>query len=233
VLDLWLAIIVVALLTAFELRRSEGGERRLNLQCWALGFASRTLLVPLVLLMPGKSLVETSALPFWAGFLAYLLVMDLGEYLFHRAQHAIPLLWKLHSLHHSDGEMTATTTERHFWGDPLIKAVTIWPAAALVVAPTPAIVAAYMLATLWNYAVHASLPIDFGRFSWLLNSSAYHRRHHSSRPEHFNSNYAALLPIWDVILGSYNRPEGYPPTGLDHRPRSIREAAVWPLLPQG
>ena len=230
-LGLCLSIIVVALLTLFELRVSpRGGDRRLNLQVWALGFASRMLLVPLVLLWPGTSLVKGSELPFWAGFLAYFLAMDLGEYLFHRAQHAVPALWKLHSLHHSDAALTATTTERHFWGDPLLKSATVWPAAAFLVAPTPAIAGAYMVATLWNYPVHSSLRMNFGRFSWLLNSSAYHRRHHSSRPEHFNSNYAALLPIWDVLLGSYNRPEGYPPTGLDQRPCSIREAAIWPLL---
>ena len=44
------------------------------------------------------------------------------------ASHRIPALWAMHSLHHSDPEMTALTTNRHFWGDQLIKALTIWSA---------------------------------------------------------------------------------------------------------
>ena len=91
--------------------------------------------------------------------------------------------------------MNATTTERHFWGDQFIKAVTIWPAASLVVRPsTPALVV-YVMFGLWNYVAHSKLPFSFGRFSWVLNSPAYHRRHHSALPEHHNSNFAALLPV--------------------------------------
>lgn len=225
-----LSIVVVGLLTTLELRRGDRGDRRLNIQVWALGFGPRAVLVPLVALWPSSSLLDSSKLPFVAGFAVYLIVMDLGEYLFHRAQHAIPALWTLHSLHHSDEAMNATSTERHFWADPLLKAITIWPVAVLIVAPTPAILLGYLLVSLWNYLVHSSLPFSFGRFSWLLNSSAYHRRHHSSLPEHFNSNYAALFPVWDVLFGAYHRPSGFPRTGLEIAPRNIVDAAIWPVL---
>src|ERR1700679_1928698 len=65
------------------------------------------------------------------GALVYLVAMDLGEYLFHRAQHAIPALWAMHSLHHSDPAFGTTTTVRHFWLDPLLKTLTIWLAVGL------------------------------------------------------------------------------------------------------
>jgi sterol desaturase/sphingolipid hydroxylase (fatty acid hydroxylase superfamily) len=73
------------------------------------------------------------------------------------------------------------------------------------------------------------VPLNFGKLSWLLNSPAYHRRHHSSLPEHFNSNYAALLPIWDVLAGSYRRPDSMPPTGLAGAPSNIAQAMLWPI----
>jgi sterol desaturase/sphingolipid hydroxylase (fatty acid hydroxylase superfamily) len=155
--------------------------------------------------------------------------MDFGEYLFHRAQHVFPWLWRLHALHHSDPDVNATTTVRQFWGDDLLKVITIWPAAMFLVKPTPAMWFAYMTCSLWNYVVHARLPIGFGRFSWVLNSPAYHRRHHSSLPEHYNRNFAALLPIWDVLLGSYSVPCGdMPPTGLGVAP-SAAQVLAWPL----
>lgn len=142
----------------------------------------------------------------------YVVVMDLAEYLFHGAQHAFPILWRMHSLHHSDHAMNATTVQRHFWGDRLVKSLTIWPLAALVVAPTPAIAPIYGLAMPWNVFSHAAIDINFGKWSWVINDPAYPRRHHSTLPEHFNSNLAALLPIFHIIAGSYDRADGFPGT---------------------
>jgi sterol desaturase/sphingolipid hydroxylase (fatty acid hydroxylase superfamily) len=168
-------------------------------------------------------------MPFWLGLVAFVLVMDCGEYLFHRAQHAIPWLWKLHSLHHSDPNMTALTANRHFWGDPIIKSVTIWPLGAALVKPTPEILAIYLWMGLWHTVVHSNINLSFGRWSWLLNNPAYHRRHHSSDPAHFGSNYSALFPIFDVISGAYHRPNGFPATGQPRRPKSFFQAAFWPI----
>ena len=87
----------------------------------------------------------------------------------------------------------------------------------------------FNLASFWHIVVHARLPISFGPLSWLLNSPAYHRRHHSSLPEHYNSNFSALFPIFDVLCGSYNRPDGWPPTGLDREPESMLDLLAWPV----
>ncbi len=140
------------------------------------------------------------------------------------------MLWAMHSLHHSDPEMSALTTNRHFWGDQLLKSVTVWLLSAMIIAPTPLLVVAYNLFSLWNLFVHSRLEVNLGRWSWLINSPAYHRRHHSSLPEHYDGNFAALFPLWDVIFGSYHRPDGFPPTGLETRPRTIGELVAWPLL---
>ena len=64
----------------------------------------------------------------------------------------------------------------------------------------------------------------------MLNAPAYHRRHHSAEPAHYDSNFAALFPIFDVLAGSYHRPDGYPATGIPDRPASAREVLLWPLL---
>ncbi len=200
---------------------------------WVFGLllmSSQALLVPKILAALSTSpIVDAAAVPFWLGLLLFVFVMDLGEYLFHRAQHAIPFLWRMHSLHHSDPNMTATTAERHFWADPIVKAVTIWPLAAAIVAPTATMVGAYSAISLWHFVVHANIRLDLGRWSWLLNSPAYHRRHHSAEPEHFGSNYAALFPIFDLLSGAYRRPVGYPRTGLPERPRTFAAALTWPL----
>ncbi len=229
---LLLSIITIATLTLVEFAipaRPVPGERFRNLQVAALGVANQWYLVPLFALPFPYHLIDARAWPFWTGFPLFLIVMDLGEYLFHRAQHRIPALWAMHTLHHSDSNMTATTTWRHFWGDVIVKSLTIWPLAYFIIAPSGPVVIAYALIGFWNFVGHSNVPLDFGKLSWLLNSPAYHRRHHSSEPEHFGSNYAALLPIWDVISGSYRRPDGFPPTGLDVARPSFVQALVWPL----
>jgi sterol desaturase/sphingolipid hydroxylase (fatty acid hydroxylase superfamily) len=228
------AFTIAAGLTALErLRGVRGTDWVNNIAAWALQLGAAVIFLPLLPHWLGLSLIEGSALPFWLGFAIFFVAADLGEYLYHRSQHRVPFLWAMHSLHHSDPNMTALTTVRHFWGDQLIKQLTIWSAVSLVIAPTPAIAAAYGVVGLWNLVVHSALPIDLGRWSWLINSPVYHRRHHSRLPEHYDSNFAAILPIFDVIAGSYHRGRGLPPTGLDRRPENIADAAVWPLLFSG
>lgn len=207
-----------------------GTDWRNNLFAWAIAFFTGAAFLPLLPLWQGHGLIDGAALPFWLALPLFLVVQDLGEYLFHRAQHRIPWLWSMHALHHSDPAMSALTTQRHFWGDQLVKTVTVWSAASLIVSPTPELVLAYSAASMWNFVVHSALPIDLGRWSWLVNSPAYHRRHHSRLPEHYDSNFAALFPIFDVIAGSYHRPDGFPPTGLDRKPETVAEIAVFPLV---
>jgi sterol desaturase/sphingolipid hydroxylase (fatty acid hydroxylase superfamily) len=222
--------VLVALLSAGELLLRPGSaDWWRNLQAWGLNAFAAFAFLPLFMTLHLPSLSDGLAMPVWVSALAYLVVRDGLEFLFHRAQHTIPWLWAMHSLHHSDPNMSALTTSRHFWGDAIIKALTIYPLAAFVIAPTPLAFGLFSLLSLWNFAVHARLPINFGPLSWLLNSPAYHRRHHSSLPEHYNSNFAALFPIFDVLSGTYNRPHGFPPTGLDTKPESLADLLIWPV----
>ncbi|MBU6265942.1 MAG: sterol desaturase family protein [Sphingomonadales bacterium] len=226
------AIVSLLILGAEWINGSRGTDWWRNLQAWFLCRLAAITALPLLPLWAHEnwSLIDGKTLPFWIGFPILVLARDLGEYLFHRAQHSVPFLWAMHSLHHSDPDMMVLTTQRHFWGDQFIKELTIWPAALLVISPTPAMLVAWGFFTLWNFALHSSLPIDFGRFSWVLNSPEYHRRHHSVDPADYNGNYAALLPIWDVVFGGYHRAEGHPRTGMPRKPENLWELLVWPLI---
>ena len=163
----------------------------------------------------------------------YVVAMDLGEYLFHRAQHLFPFLWSMHSLHHSDRTLNVSTTIRHFWFEHLLKVVTIYLAIALLFRACLLSVTVYALLSIYNYLTHANVRLGLGRWSWVLNSPQYHRLHHSSLPEHFDCNFAALFPVFDLVFGSYRRPRRgeYPPTGLLCRkaPDKLTEALMWPF----
>ena len=148
---------------------------------------------------------------------AYTVVMDLGEYLFHRAQHRMPALWAMHSFHHSDQSLDISTTPRHFWAEQALKAATIYFLIGLLFKANEQIIALYGIISFLNYFFHMNVCVGFGRGWFLLNSPQYHRVHHSSLSEHRDRNFAALFPIFDAIFGTAYRPHAseYPPTGLD------------------
>jgi sterol desaturase/sphingolipid hydroxylase (fatty acid hydroxylase superfamily) len=165
----------------------------------------------------------------------YFVTMDFGEYLFHRAQHRFAWLWAMHSLHHSDEAFNVSTTIRHFWLDIFVKTFTIYLVVGVLFKTDPLIVALYGALAGYNYFSHLNVRVGLGRWAWLLNSPQYHRRHHSSRPEDRDCNFAAVLPVFDVLTGAYRPPApgDYPETGLGDAegPSSVLSALVWPLRP--
>ena len=221
---------ILLALTALETRiNPTPTDGRRNLQAWAVHLGFGLLAARILPAWQGETLINLPQWPLWVGAVLYVVINDFLEFAFHVAQHRVPWLWKMHALHHSDPEMSALTTNRHFWGDQLIKGLTIWPLLILITGPSADLILMGQIIGLYNYVIHARLPIDFGRWSWVLNCPAYHRQHHSRLSEHHNTNFAALFPIWDVVLGSYRRPKGWPPSGLeDGAPQSLRDLFVWP-----
>jgi sterol desaturase/sphingolipid hydroxylase (fatty acid hydroxylase superfamily) len=167
------------------------------------------------------------------GFVAYALVLDFGEYVFHRAEHAIPLLWSMHSLHHSDGRCDASTSVLHYWAAPLIHSLTISIPLGLLIKAPPIDLALWILVSNHVFIMHANARWDFGRFRLLISSPLYHRTHHSALPEHFDCNYASILPLYDLVFGTYRRPDPArpPPVGLGEgaEARNAFDLAFWPI----
>jgi sterol desaturase/sphingolipid hydroxylase (fatty acid hydroxylase superfamily) len=218
---------------------TQRGQWLNNIIVFFLSILGRIALGPLIAVSEtglinaaGGGLIDLTRWPLWLGAAVYLVAMDLGEYLFHRAQHAFPWLWAMHSLHHSDPAMNVSTAQRHFWLDPAMKAVSVWLAVALLFKANGPILAIYATISLYHLLTHANVRVGFGAASWLWNSPQYHRLHHSSDPAHFNANYAALLPIFDVLSGAYRRPKPgeYPATGLgDEGMEGPFDLVTWPL----
>ena len=151
----------------------------------------------LLRLLPWPTLAATAA--------AFVLI-DFWMYVWHRANHAIPFLWRFHRMHHSDPEMDATTALRFHAGEVCMSAV-----ARLLLVPLLGIalwqLALYELVFLPVVLLHHSnikLPrwLDHGLLG-LIVTPAMHRVHHSRfRPE-TDSNYGSVFPYWDLLLGSF------------------------------
>src|SRR6266404_825165 len=162
----------------------------------------------------------------------YLLAMELADYLFHRAQHAWSFLWAMHSLHHSDSSVDLTTSFRHFWTESLIRVIFVYPFVHIILIPSPVIFTIYTIAIYWGYLDHMNIRISFGRCRMILTSPQYHRIHHAAT--YVDRNFAAIFPIYDIIFGTYYRPEKneYPPSGLEsgEEPNNLLNAVLWPFV---
>jgi sterol desaturase/sphingolipid hydroxylase (fatty acid hydroxylase superfamily) len=148
---------------------------------------------------------------------ACLMLRDFFYYWFHRLQHASKWLWWEHELHHSDPNMNVTTGARHHWVEmPLLIVFQIVPF-MLLVRMDPAIAfAASLCGDVLGCFTHMNTRVSLGRLAWVVTNPQLHRIHHSVEPQHWNRNFAAYCPLWDVLFGTYYAPQPgeFPATGL-------------------
>jgi sterol desaturase/sphingolipid hydroxylase (fatty acid hydroxylase superfamily) len=146
----------------------------------------------------------SAGLTFVAGFL----LLDLVRYLVHRCEHAVPLFWRFHALHHSDPDVDVTTGVRHHPIEYLLASAVYW--LGLLVLDIPAVVAlSYGLAVFGTAAVqHGNVRLPRNLERWLqpvLITVDLHRIHHSVSFDQANSNYGAVFSIWDRLFGTYSQ----------------------------
>lgn len=158
---------------------------------------------------------------------AAFVLTDLCFYLQHRLQHAIPLLWRFHKVHHSS-EHLVSGAGFHHPTHLAIEWLCIVVPVGILVGPERAILVNVIMSMHGQY-LHSSVGIQFGRLGrWIVDNQG-HRIHHSKDPAHFDKNFGAPTLIWDRLFGTYHKPvpDEWPDTGLDdHRePRTVMEWA--------
>ncbi|CAM2141640.1 Sterol desaturase/sphingolipid hydroxylase, fatty acid hydroxylase superfamily [Pararobbsia alpina] len=187
----------------------------------------------------GGGLIELPSHGAWAvlSVVVMFVTIDLLEYAYHRLQHTVPFLWRLHSLHHSASTFNVTVTLRHHWLDAVIKVCCLYPVAAILFKVDLWILGVVGLPFLLvNYFAHLNLRVELGRFGAWVNSPQYHRLHHARDAAYFDKNFTQFLPLWDWLGGTMRLPEAneWPVTGLDdgREPATVLDALVWPLRSQ-
>lgn len=138
-----------------------------------------------------------------------VLFIDLWGYALHRASHAIPLLWRLHLVHHADVDVDFTTTERHHPFEAVVGlSVSTLMVYLLGVSPL-AIVIYVLLSGPVTLLSHANLSVG-NSVDRVLRSvfvtPAVHVVHHSAETRETDSNYGTVFSFWDRAFGSYITP---------------------------
>jgi sterol desaturase/sphingolipid hydroxylase (fatty acid hydroxylase superfamily) len=144
--------------------------------------------------------------PDWAEIVVAVLAFDLVIYLQHVMFHAVPLLWRLHVVHHADLDFDVTTGLR-FHTLEIVLSAFIKLAAVVVIGPSATAVVVFEVllnaTAMFNHS-NIRMPVWLDRrLRWFVVTPDMHRVHHSVIRDETNSNFGFNLPWWDRLLGTY------------------------------
>lgn len=212
--------VVLATLEALAPRRVRRQPRsRRWITNWSVTMLNALTLRALSLAMPllavgaaldaeaqGWGLFNTISLPLWFEVVVVVLILDFAIWMQHLVTHKVPLLWRIHRVHHSDMDMDVTTAIRFH---PVEIALSMMLKIGLVYLLGPAAIAVVMFEIILNGTAmfnHSNLALP----AWLdrplrkiLVTPDMHRVHHSVHRSEHDSNYGFSLSVWDRLFGTY------------------------------
>jgi sterol desaturase/sphingolipid hydroxylase (fatty acid hydroxylase superfamily) len=154
----------------------------------------------------GWGLFNIVPAPAWFAIPAGLLLLDLTIYGQHVAFHAVPLLWRLHRMHHADLEFDVTTGLRFHPGE-IVVSMLVKLLAIVVLGALPIVVLAFEVVlnatSIFNHG-NVRFPPRLDRVLRLLVVTPdMHRVHHSIDRRETDSNFGFNVPWWDRLFGTY------------------------------
>lgn len=167
-------------------------------------------------LVPGEVGTAVRALPWWAQFVALLIVSDFMFYVAHWTVHKVPALWRFHTVHHSSERLDWIAAHRVHPVDQLFNGTLIaLPGIALGFAPE--ILVTYALLYRWHALIlHANVAIELGVLGKLITTPHFHHWHHARDAAAHDRNFGGQLALWDRLFGTVHAPAGPPAAyGID------------------
>lgn len=144
--------------------------------------------------------------PPWLAIVAAVILLDAAIYLQHVVFHAVPVLWRLHRMHHADLAIDVTTGLRFHPVEILLSlGIKLAVVAALGAPPAAVLVFEVLLnaTSMFNHG-NVRIPQRIDRaLRWLVVTPDMHRVHHSIVVRETNSNFGFNLPWWDRVFGTY------------------------------
>ena len=166
----------------------------------------------------GWGLLNAFDVPFWWAFVLSVIALDFTIYLQHVMFHAVPLLWRLHRVHHADADIDVTTGARFHPIEILLSMLIKFAAIAVLGAPAAAVLAFEVLLNASAMFNHANLrlrePVD-RLLRRILVTPEMHRIHHSMETAEANSNFGFNLPWWDRLFGTYRERARLPQESME------------------
>ena len=156
-----------------------------------------------------QGLLHKLQLPLLLEVIVVFLFIDFWRYWEHRVFHEVPLLWRLHLVHHSDTAMDVTTGQRHHPLEAMLTTPLMFILLFSLGFSAAALGVYFLIATASSLYTHTSLalptPADKLLSPWVVTPSV-HAVHHSAYQPETDSNYGAVLSVWDRLFGTWVDP---------------------------
>ncbi|WP_193368530.1 sterol desaturase family protein [Pelagibius marinus] len=220
-----------------------------NLALFFFGFLIHRMLLPFTALIAaqaagelGSGLFQKLSLQAAIAVPLGVLFLDFWKYIEHRLFHGVPLLWRLHRVHHSDVDVDFTTTERHHPLEVCVSMLFLPSAVFILGVPDLAVGVYVLLGSIVALFSHSNVelgPAFNRRLSWLIVTPRVHCIHHSADPPETNSNYGILLTLWDRVFKTFRqevaKSRGRQRLGLEYfrdaRSARLDRVLLQPFLP--
>jgi sterol desaturase/sphingolipid hydroxylase (fatty acid hydroxylase superfamily) len=151
----------------------------------------------------------------WVRFLIALLVVDFLYWIQHYFHHKVPLLWQFHKLHHSQKEINFFTDFRYHVVEYVVRYTFLITPFLILKLDPPVIVAFVIFSRCYSHFYHGNIRLNLWPLNYILVTPQSHRIHHSLGLAYRDTNFGAILSIWDFIFGTKcTNFDEYPETGI-------------------
>jgi sterol desaturase/sphingolipid hydroxylase (fatty acid hydroxylase superfamily) len=209
---LWMIEGAIPLL-ALQYKKTKWRHASVNLTFTAIHLVIHTGFAVLIVLLSDACKAAGFGLSGWLHastlgtvVLSFLALDFFGGWLVHLVQHKTRVLWRFHIIHHSDNNVDVTTGLRHHPIESVLRGVFFLMGVVVAGAPMYAVMIYQTVLVLSTQFTHAniSLPKWLDKpLSYLFVSPGMHKVHHHWKQPYTDSNYGAVLAIWDRLFGTY------------------------------
>jgi sterol desaturase/sphingolipid hydroxylase (fatty acid hydroxylase superfamily) len=171
-----------------------------------LVFPTGAIAAALLAAARGWGLFHAVAAPAWLAIAASVILLDLGIYLQHVLFHAVPVLWRVHRMHHADLEFDVTTGVRFHPIEVLLSMGIKLGIVTALGAPALSVLIFEVLLNVTSLFNHGNvrIPQRLDRvLRWIVVTPDMHRVHHSAVRRETDSNFGFNLTWWDRLGGTY------------------------------
>ena len=187
------------------------------LQSYVLGLVIAWIIQAIDTQTGWSRLQLVSAWPIWLQLAFFLVTHDLYIYAFHRLQHRVPALWRVHEAHHATDDVDWISGARSHPFEILInQTIEFAPIILLGGAPEVALLKG-VADSWWGMYIHSNINIRSGWLQYVINGPEMHRWHHAQ--EIVDVNFATKFAWWDWLFGTAyhpgHKPKSYGLVGAD------------------
>ena len=144
----------------------------------------------------------------WTIIISFLTLDFFGGWLVHIIEHKVRFLWRFHIIHHADNNVDVTSALRHHPVESVLRGIFFFMGIFVSGAPMYTVMIFQTLLITAAQITHANISLP----KWLDVAASYifvspnmHKVHHHWKQPFTDSNYGAILSIWDRLLGTYKK----------------------------